>query len=240
MLLSKEGYAKELARFHSVGKLALSPEEIDESFDLPEKWAQIVADSGKGQSVLELWGPLLKRLPKVQSFFENNLRQPAVLNEDSGDVLLLYPYTVEDGDDLNFYRGHLPLEDAVSADEMPLWRLLPDDLQYFYQHVHNGWTFFPANSMGPLPIGDFEMLTEKLDLHESELAAMPVDPAQVLQVFHNGAGDYLCLDLSKSEGDGSEAGILWWHEKPAEPEVVDFWAVMDSWIGIFLEEADRR
>jgi len=50
----------------------------------------------------------------------------------------------------------------------------------------------------------------------------------------------LCLDLSRSQGDGAAAGLIWWHENPVELEAVDFWGVMDAWIGIFLEEADRR
>ncbi|WP_261316243.1 SMI1/KNR4 family protein [Burkholderia dolosa] len=117
---------------------------------------------------------------------------------------------------------------------------LPDDLRSFYQLAHNGWTFFPANSMGPLPIGDQTALTAKLDLTPDETRALGVNPDFVWTVFQNGGGDYLCLDLRDSAGDGSAAGRIWWHDNPAELEPVDFWAVMNAWFEIFVEDADRR
>lgn len=128
----------------------------------------------------------------------------------------------------------------MAISETPLWDRLPDDLKEFYRSVHNGWTYLADNAMGPLPIGDLELLTEKLDLDDDEVSRMPVFADAILPVFHNGAGDFLCLDLSKSKGDGWDAGILWWHEKPIEPEAADFWAVMNTWIEIFVENCDVR
>jgi hypothetical protein len=41
-------------------------------------------------------------------------------------------------------------------------------------------------------------------------------------------------------GNGEATGVIWWHEDPENPEPVDFWGVLDAWVGIFLEEADRH
>ncbi|VWB62208.1 hypothetical protein [Burkholderia lata] len=76
--------------------------------------------------------------------------------------MLLYPYTVEH-DDLNFFIGRAPLRERGPVDA-PRWTALPEELRFFHQAVHDGWTFFPANSMGPLPLADQAALADKLDL----------------------------------------------------------------------------
>nr|WP_057927492.1 hypothetical protein [Burkholderia ambifaria] len=57
--------------------------------------------------------------------------------------------------------------------------------------------------------------------------------------FHNGSGDYRCLDLRDSAGDGSATGRLWRHENPTGLDPVDFRAVVNAWFEIFVEEADK-
>ncbi|HAY44576.1 MAG TPA: SMI1/KNR4 family protein [Micrococcaceae bacterium] len=238
MLISKVAYEEELAGFNLRGSVALSCEDVSVGAVVPNEWIDLLSSTGDGKLV-DLWGPLLIRLPSVRSFFAKNLRAPAIFSKSSDDSVLLYPYTVDGGEDLNFFIGNPPLGDLAAENETQLWRALPDDLQYFYRNIHNGWTFFPTNSMGPLPIGDFGLLSE-FDLEPEDLRKMTVSPQQILRVFHNGSGDYLCLDLANSQGDGATAGILWSHENAGELERVDFWGVMDAWIGIFLEEADGR
>lgn len=88
--------------------------------------------------------------------------------------------------------------------------------------------------MGSLPVEDWRRLTDLIAASDDETAAaLPVDPDSILAVFHNGAGDYLCLDLSGPVA----GGLIWWHDDPARLEAVDFWAVLDAWTGIFLEDA---
>ena len=66
---------------------------------------------------------------------------------------------------------------------------------------------------------------------------LSVNIDHVLAVFHNGAGDYLCLHFPDT-GDATASGMIWWHEHPDTLEPVEFWGVLDAWIGIFVEEAD--
>jgi hypothetical protein len=106
--------------------------------------------------------------------------------------------------------------------------------------LHDGWTFAPANSMGPLPMADWAFLSNaRFDIDEETASAMSIDIAKVAAVFHNGGGDYLCLNFADSLAPEA-TGLIWWHEDSANPEPVDFWGVLDAWVGIFLEEADKR
>lgn len=174
-------------------------------------------------------------MPSIGAFLRGKLKNLSVLEEPRGGTSLLYEFT-SGGDDLNFYRGRQPLL-AVPEKFQGVWECIPADLRYFYLRIHNGWTFVPSESMGPLPVEYWHFLSEdKFDIDDDVAAGLPIDISQTLAVFHNGAGDYLCLDFADQTAEAR--GVIWWHDNPEEPEFVDFWAVLDAWIGIFLEEAD--
>ncbi|WGY71210.1 SMI1/KNR4 family protein [Burkholderia cepacia] len=238
--LSAQVYAAELRRFRSIGCVWLAADEIPADIEVPAGWRELLAvpDDMLADRLMQMWAGVIDRLPAIARFFRDKLARPAVFRNDGGEVMLLYPYTVEQ-DDLNFFIGRAPLRERAPLDE-PVWRALPGDLQRFHQAVHDGWTFFPARSMGPLPLGDQTTLTDKLDLTPAETRKLGVNPDLVRTVLHNGGGDYLCVDLRDSAGDGSRAGRIWWHEQPARLEPVDFWAAMNAWFDIFVEDADER
>jgi len=75
---------------------------------------------------------------------------------------------------------------------------------------------------------------------DDKAAEAPFDPNKVITVFHNGAGDYLCLNLGDINPEGEASALIWWHEEPTQPDFVDFWPVLDAWIGIFFEDADHN
>jgi hypothetical protein len=162
------------------------------------------------------------------------LKGLTVSREQNGALSLLYLYA-DGGGDLNFSRGGAPVTD-VPARLRPIWDRIPARLRGFYTQLHDGWTFQPANSMGPLPIKDWAFLSDdKFDIADDTAHRLPIDTEKIVAVFHNGAGDYLCLNCA---GNGEASGVIWWHEDPENPEPVDFWGVLDAWVGIFLEEAD--
>ncbi|MBY4767037.1 SMI1/KNR4 family protein [Burkholderia ambifaria] len=238
--LSAHAYAAELKRFRATGSVWVATHEIPTGVEMPPTWLALLtaSDDRVADEFVQMWAGVIDRLPAVAQFFRDKLARPAVFRSDVGDVMLLYPYTVESGD-LNFFIGRMPLGERAPVGES-FWCALPDSLRLFYENVHDGWTFFPANSMGPMPIGDQTALTDKLDLTTDETRKLGVNPDLVWTVFQNGSGDYLCLDLRDSAGDGSAVGRLWWHENPTELEPVDFWAVMNTWFEIFVDEADKR
>lgn len=233
-------YAAELKRFRVTGSVWLAADEIPAEVDVPAAWRALLAtpDDMRADTLVQMWAGVIDRLPAVAQFFHEKLARPAVFRNDGGDVALLYPYTVEH-DDLNFFIGRAPLGERGPDDESP-WTALPEDLRRFHRTVHDGWTFFPANSMGPVPLADQAALAGKLDLTPAETRKLGVNPDFVRAVFHNGSGDWLCVDSNEGAGGGNPAGWLWWHENPTELEPVDFWAVMNAWFEIFVEEADKR
>ncbi len=233
-------YAAELKRFRASGSVWFAAHEIPADVDVLPVWRALLAapDDVLADTLVQMWAGIVERLPAVAQFFRDKLARPAVFRYDGGDVVLLYPYTIEH-DDLNFFIGRAPLRERAPVDA-PFWAALPDALRFFHQNVHDGWTFFPANSMGPLALADQAVLTDKLDLTPAETRKLGVPPDLVRTVFHNGSGDWLCIDSSEGADDGNPMGWIAWHERPTELEHVDFWAVMNAWFEIFVEDADER
>ncbi|RQS25249.1 hypothetical protein DIE03_25935 [Burkholderia sp. Bp8992] len=79
-------------------------------------------------------------------------------------------------------------------------------------------------------------MTDKLDLTPGEMRKLDVCPDFVRTMFHNGGGDYQCVDLR----NGDASGWIWWHARPTELERAELWAVMNAWFDIFVEGADER
>ena len=202
------------------------------------QWQRFIDEQEHGRrlALLTDWSAFAAEWPSVQDFLRTTLKRLSLSREQDGALSLLYLYTVG-GNDVNVYRGRAPLAD-VPQRLRPIWNRIPAPLRDFYTRLHDGWTFLPANSMGPLPVADWAFLSDdKFDIDAATARALPIDIAQTVAVFHNGAGDYLCLDCA---GKGEATGVIWWHDDPGRPEPVDFWDVLDAWVGIFLEEADRH
>lgn len=235
--LSKQIMLDKLARFIKPALLMETPAEVDPTLPVPAPWVTILQDQQQGRklALYAYWNAFAAQVPAVYNFLNHFARPVAVLAEQNKHVSLLYPFTAKDV--LYFYRGHPALR-AVPAQYEALWPRIPAEFRDFYTNIHNGWTFLSSNAMGPLPVEDWAFLSDdKFDIDEDCAAKMPVDISKVLTVFHNGGGDYLCLDFSAP--DGIATGLIWWHEEPDTPEVVDFWAYLDAWISIFFEDADK-
>ena len=179
----------------------------------------------------------MAELPSVEHFVRTRLHDVLILFQDESPSLL-YVYTADRGD-INFFEGRLPVHAAVPKPLRGVWQSVPRSLRRFYAEAHDGWTFLASNAMGPLPLQDWCFLSEnQFDLSPDTVSRMPMDPQHVVTVFHNGAGDYLCLNFAACDDDGTASGLIYWHEKPMEPDFVDFWPTMDTWLGIFMENAD--
>jgi hypothetical protein len=235
--LTKQIMLDKLARFIKPALLMETPSEVDPALAVPAPWVAILQDQQQGRklALYAYWNNFAAQVPTVFNFLNNFARPVVVLAEQNKEVSLLYPFTAQDV--LYFYRGH-PVLGAVPARFAAVWPRIPAQLRDFYLNVHNGWTFLSSNAMGPLPVEDWAFLSDdKFDIDEETAARMPCDINKVLTVFHNGGGDYLCLDFSAP--DGVATGLIWWHEEPDTPEVVDFWAYLDGWTSIFFEDADK-
>jgi hypothetical protein len=234
MDITKQAVIKELSRFTAPARLAESAAEAL-TMPAPPEWGGFLDEGAEHTALTFYWRSMAARVPNIAAFLKRNLQKLFVLEEQRGGLSLLYAYTVG-GDDLNFYQGRPPLGEPP-AQFKAVWERIPAELRHFYLRIHNGWTFVPADSMGPLPVQDWRYLSDDgFDIDDDVADGLPMDISKTLAVFHNGAGDYLCLDFSAPSGEAT--GVIWWHDNPEQPEVVDFWAVLDAWLGIFLEEAD--
>jgi len=238
--LDKDAVLGELEHFVQPAALLTTPDEVEANPPVPRLWQQFIDEQAQGRSLVLLteWNDFAAELPSVQDFLRTMLKGLCILREQDGTASLLYLYTVG-GSDVNFYRGRAPVTE-VPQRLQPVWNRIPAKLREFYTQLHDGWTFLPANSMGPLPLEDWAFLADdKFDIDDETARAMPIDIGKTVTVFHNGAGDYLCLHCA-DDGVPEASGYIWWHEDPGNPEPVDFWGVLDAWVGIFLEEADRH
>lgn len=234
--LARQIMLDELLHFVRPALLMETPEEVEPALPVPAQWVDILRDQQQGSKggLGAYWNDVAARMPAVLNILHTFARPMLVLAEQNKEVSLLYPFTAKG--ELHFYRGH-PALCTVPAHLEAVWPRIPAQLRDFYLRIHNGWTFLPSNSMGPLPVKDWAFLSDdRFDIDDESAARMPCDISKVLTVFHNGGGDYLCLDLSAP--DGVATGLLWFHEEPESPEVVDFWAYLDAWISIYFEDAD--
>ncbi|NHZ81352.1 hypothetical protein F2P44_19025 [Massilia sp. CCM 8695] len=236
MVISKQVVWESLSRFVKPSLLAETAAQLPSGLPVPPQWVAILqAQQASGRLEASAgWHDFSEQLPNLATFFNKQARPLLLLAEVDRAVSLLYPFTA--GGELYLYRGHPPLTAAPERFQS-VWPRIPQQFRDFYTTVHNGWTFLSANSMGPLPVADWAYLSEdRFDIDDATAAAMPVDIGKVITVFHNGGGDYLCLDLSAP--DGVATGLIWWHDDPGHPEVVNFWAALDAWIGVFFEDVD--
>ncbi|QOH39174.1 SMI1/KNR4 family protein [Burkholderia cepacia] len=237
--MDKKAVLAKLEWFIDSPKLATTPNEVPSRVNVPESWLNILQCNPrtKRDAVLEGLREFVANVPSVEHFVRTRLQDVLILFQ-SESPSLLYVYTADRGD-INFFEGRLPAQEAVPEQLCGVWQSVPRDLRRFYSEVHDGWTFLASNAMGPLPLRDWCPLSaNQFDLSPDTMARMPVDPQQVITVFHNGAGDYLCLNFAARSNDGIASGLIYWHERPTEPDFVDFWSAMNTWLGIFLENAD--
>ncbi|MNJ63841.1 hypothetical protein D3C77_597660 [compost metagenome] len=144
------------------------------------------------------------------------------------EIELLYIF--HDSNGFYYYVGGAPLGKNFPGSNKV--KLLPWKLSEFYVKVHNGFTFFPAQSMGPQKIENTMCVADLIDEEDVKFAE------EWLTVFSNGGGDYLAVDLKSKDLD---EGVIWWHEEPVDPELdVNVFDIMDSWISIFLEDTRLR
>ena len=237
--LTAADYVAELKRFRATGHVWLAADEMPADVDVPPAWRALLAapDDLLADRLVQMWAGIIDRLPAVAQFFRDKLARPAVFRNDGGDVVLLYPYTVEH-DDLNFFIGRAPLRERW-PDDAPPWTALPEALRRFHQTVHDGWTFFPANSMGPLPLADQAALAGKLDLTPVEIRKLGVNRISCAPCFITAAVTGCASIRVKRPAVATWPGG--YGGTSVRPSLaVDFWAVMNAWFEMFVEEADKR
>jgi len=198
-----------------------SPDEVPADYPYPSCWQGFGISPEAEIWLPAQWSEYKDLLPITLTLLQRCLIGTVLLAEREPSLI----YIFEDTEDYYYYIGGAPLSTRNSTPTQT--HKLPRDIRELYLNLHNGFTFHPSNSMGPLPV---EQLAEILDLYDG---SNPGFPSGLTGVLHNGAGDYLCIIPDTD----SEHAAIWWHELPDRLESgIDFWDVMDTWISIFLED----
>jgi hypothetical protein len=200
-----------------------SPSDLPDAVIIPPSWSGFGLHHAPYVWLPQEWDIFAAVLPAVGKWLTRCVVGTAVAVSDK--VYLVYIYR-EDGE-LGLYMGGVPTNEKVVA--LNVFRRSPM-FEAFYTQLHNGFCFYIDFSMGPSRIEDFVSIE---DLIDDEPVAIP----GMTGFFSNGAGDFITV-IDRAE---IPEFYIWWHEQQSQPETdIDVWAVINAWMGIFLENADSN
>ncbi|MEN4748817.1 hypothetical protein ABEH28_03415 [Pseudomonas sp. Ps21-P2] len=200
-----------------------SSADLPDAVVIPSSWSGFGLHHASSVWVPKEWDKFSSLLPTVDKWLRQCVVGTAVAVSDK--VYLVYIY--REDNELGLYLGESPVSGEVAT--LDVFRRAPM-FERFYTNLHNGFCFYIDSSMGPSAIEDFVSID---DLIDDEPIAIP----DMTGFFSNGAGDYITV----VNGIDCPEFYIWWHEQQSQPERdIDVWAVIDAWMGIFLENADSN
>lgn len=189
---------------------------------IPETWSFLLTEENKDKKkalVIERWSDFSTLLPKTLNILEE-LLEDVFLVVHQQQIKMVYLLLVDE--EYVLYVGNMPTTDSQLA-------ILPDKLQHFYKHLHNGWFENISGGLGLLPIEKVRFLSQsEWGLPQEILQS--TDLNQTYYVFHNGGNGYLCINIEDKE---NPKALIWW-TNDAPKMNIDFWSYLDSWIEIGL------
>ncbi|MBF1458541.1 MAG: SMI1/KNR4 family protein [Prevotella pallens] len=189
---------------------------------IPETWSFLLTEENKDKKkslVIERWSDFSTLLPKTLHLLEE-LLEDVFLVVHQQQIKMVYLLLVDE--EYVLYVGNMPTTDSHIA-------ILPDKLQHFYKHLHNGWFENISGGLGLLPIEKVRFLSQsEWGLPQEILQS--TDLNQTYYVLHNGGNGYLCINIEDKE---NPKALIWWTNDAPKIDI-DFWSYLDSWIEIGL------
>ncbi|WP_296185842.1 hypothetical protein [Pseudomonas sp. UBA1879] len=200
-----------------------SLDELPSNIKIPESWFGFGLQPASSVWFPSEWKKFSSVLPTVYKWLNRCVIGTALASADENYLVYIY----REDNQLGLYLGGEP----VAHGEMtPNLSMLPFSVRNFYTRLHNGFYFYVDLSMGPSRLQDFVNID---DFADDEVAVV----TGLVSFFSNGAGDYIAVTSHLSDAEF----YIWWHEQQESPEPnVDAWAVIDAWMGIFLENSDSN
>lgn len=187
---------------------------------IPETWSFLLTEENKDKKkslVIERWSDFSTLLPKTLHLLEE-LLEDVFLVDHQQQIKMVYLLLVDE--EYVLYVGNMPTTDSHIA-------ILPDKLQHFYKHLHNGWFENISGGLGLLPIEKVRFLSQsEWGLPQEILQS--TDLNQTYYVLHNGGNGYLCINIEDKE---NPKALIWWTNDAPKMDI-DFWSYLDSWIEI--------
>lgn len=193
-----------------------------DEIEIPEMWSFLLTEEDKDKKkalVIERWSDFSTLLPKTLNILEE-LLDDVLLVFHQQQIKMVYLLLVDE--EYVLYVGNMPTTDSHIA-------ILPDKLQHFYKHLHNGWFENISGGLGLLPIEKVRFLSQsEWGLPQEILQS--TDLNQTYYVLHNGGNGYLCINIEDKE---NPKALIWWTNDAPKMDI-DFWSYLDSWIEIGL------
>ena len=193
-----------------------------DEIEIPETWSFLLTEENKDKKkslVIERWSDFSTLLPKTLNILEE-LLDDVLLVVHQQQIKMVYLLLVDE--EYVLYVGNMPTTDSHIA-------ILPDKLQHFYKHLHNGWFENISGGLGLLPIEKVRFLSQsEWGLPQEILQS--TDLNQTYYVLHNGGNGFLCINIEDKE---NPKALIWW-TNDAPKMNIDFWSYLDSWIEIGL------
>lgn len=187
---------------------------------IPETWSFLLTEENKDKKkslVIERWSDFSTLLPKTLNILEE-LLDDVLLVVHQQQIKMVYLLLVDE--EYVLYVGNMPTTDSHIA-------ILPDKLQHFYKHLHNGWFENISGGLGLLPIEKVRFLSQsEWGLPQEILQS--TDLNQTYYVLHNGGNGFLCINIEDKE---NPKALIWWTNDAPKMDI-DFWSYLDSWIEI--------
>lgn len=200
----------------SEARILLASDKIE----IPEMWSFLLTEEDKDKKkalVIERWSDFSTLLPKTLNILEE-LLDDVLLVFHQQQIKMVYLLLVDE--EYVLYVGNMPTTDSHIA-------ILPDKLQHFYKHLHNGWFENISGGLGLLPIEKVHFLSEsEWGLPQEILQS--TDLNQTYYVLHNGGNGFLCINIEDKE---NPKALIWWTNDAPKMDI-DFWSYLDSWIEI--------
>ena len=189
---------------------------------IPETWSFLLTEENKDKKkalVIERWSDFSSLLPKTLHLLEE-LLEDVFLVVHQQQIKMVYLLLVDE--EYVLYVGNMPTTDSHIA-------ILPDKLQHFYKHLHNGWFENISGGLGLLPIEKVRFLSQsEWGLPQEILQSTNLN--QTYYVLHNGGNGFLCINIEDKE---NPKALIWWTNDAPKMDI-DFWSYLDSWIEIGL------
>lgn len=191
---------------------------------VPGWWIDLVSKSDADERVayaLSYWKVVAEKyLPLSLETLIERMFDVAIVEVD-GLFYLLYGVG-RSANEAIFYLGGNP-ENLVGRSPADLgWKSMPEGMEDFYTNLHDGFFEFGQYRMGPLSVSMMPKIANEVGVFSSGSGAyVSVDPAT--------AHDF---DVADEDRNKAKLHLHW-----AEPELIDFWTVIDQWLQIGLAES---
>ena len=189
---------------------------------IPKTWSFLLTEENKDKKkalVIERWSDFSSLLPKTLHLLDE-LLEDVFLVVHQQQIKMVYLLLVDE--EYVLYVGNMPTTDRHIA-------ILPDKLQHFYKHLHNGWFENISGGLGLLPLEKVRFLSQsEWGLPQEILQS--IDLNKTYYVLHNGENGFLCINIEDKE---NPKALIWWTNDVPKMDI-DFWDYLDSWIEIGL------